>query len=225
MLHRKPLPLIVALTLALAACGAPAASPAQGSGAQGARGAAVPAAAQPPTPSPMPIPSPTPTSTPPPTATPAPTATATPPATPPVAAKARQASPPESCPVTRPPNPPFTPPPPYPPVPGSRFWYGTEALWTWLPADGTWQILRDKSFWWRVGYDWRTEQQPRLKVTGRRLDAPAPPFVDSGPATNGYRDDIGAFMLTMVDLATPGCWEITGEYAGTQLSFVVWVTP
>jgi len=139
------------------------------------------------------------------------------------------ASPPASCPITRPQDPPFIPPLPYPPTPpphyGGKFWYGTEALWTWLPPDGTWRTLRDKSFWWRDGFDWRTEQQPQLALTGRRLDAPAPPFSAPAPATNGYRDDIGPFMLTGVGLATPGCWEITGRYAGTELSFVVWVTP
>jgi hypothetical protein len=30
-------------------------------------------------------------------------------------------------------------------------------------------------------------------------------------------------MLTGVYLPAPGCWEITGNYEGTQLSFVVWV--
>jgi hypothetical protein len=32
-------------------------------------------------------------------------------------------------------------------------------------------------------------------------------------------------MVTGVYVPTPGCWEITGEYNGQQLSFVVWVKP
>jgi hypothetical protein len=30
-------------------------------------------------------------------------------------------------------------------------------------------------------------------------------------------------MLVGVYVPTPGCWEITGEYRGEKLSFVVWV--
>jgi hypothetical protein len=102
---------------------------------------------------------------------------------------------PASCPTTRPPDPPFVPPAPYPPTPPSvvddQFWYGTNQLWTALNTDGTWPmpkhngLLFDKSFWWRKGYDWRTEATPALRVTGRRLDAPAPAVSVSG-ATNGY---------------------------------------
>jgi len=72
-----------------------------------------------------------------------------------------------------------------------QFWYGTNQLWTALNTDGTWPmpkhngLLFDKSFWWRKGYDWRTEATPALRVTGRRLDAPAPAVSVSG-ATNGY---------------------------------------
>jgi hypothetical protein len=32
-------------------------------------------------------------------------------------------------------------------------------------------------------------------------------------------------MLTGVYMQTPGCWEITGEYKGQKLSFVVWLYP
>jgi hypothetical protein len=136
-----------------------------------------------------------------------------------------------SCPTTRPPDPPFAPPAPYPATPpplyGDKFWYGTDRLWTWLDADGTWPmpgapggVQSDKSFWWREGYDWQTETTPRLRVTARRLDAAAPPVTVSD-ATNGFRDDIGAFMLLGLELPDEGCWELTGHYAATTLSFVV----
>jgi hypothetical protein len=67
-----------------------------------------------------------------------------------------------SCPVTRPPQPPFVPPTPYPATPPALyggFWYGSNELWTLLHADGTWVMprdehgLSDKSFWWRAGFD------------------------------------------------------------------------
>jgi hypothetical protein len=139
---------------------------------------------------------------------------------------------PASCPTTRPPDPPFVPPAPYratPPSEGEKVWYGTNELWTLLDADGTWEMagdqhgLFDKSFWWRQGYDWRTETTPRLRVTGRRLDAPAP-AVTVSDATNGFEPSMGAFMLVGLELPAGGCWELTGHYHGSSLRLVVWVT-
>jgi hypothetical protein len=139
---------------------------------------------------------------------------------------------PASCPTTRPPDAPFVPPAPYPPTPpsqGDKVWYGTNQLWTWLDADGSWEMARDehglfdKSFWWRQGYDWQTETTPRLRVTGRRLDAPAP-AVTSSDATNGFEQAMGAFMLLGLELPAGGCWELTGHYHGRSLRLVVWVT-
>jgi hypothetical protein len=138
---------------------------------------------------------------------------------------------PASCPTTRPPDPPFVPPAPYrstpPSVEGDKVWYGTNQLWTWLDADGTWEMahdehgLFDKSFWWRQGYDWRTETMPRLGVTGRRLDASAPAVTVSN-ATNGFEQSMGAFMLVGLELPAGGCWELTGYYHGSSLRLVVW---
>jgi hypothetical protein len=147
---------------------------------------------------------------------------------------ARAGAAPGSCPTTRPPDPAFVPPAPYPPTPPSvedgKVWYGTDELWTWLRADGTWPMahdkhgLFDKSFWWRQGYDWTTETTPRLRVTGRRLDGPAP-TVTSSPATNGFEPSMGAFMLVGLELPTGGCWELTGHYRGQSLRLVVRVLP
>ncbi len=161
------LPPLLALVVVLASCGSPAGDTKQG------RALAAPAATQP--------------------ATPFAVATAAAPvATPGGTLEVVAASPPPSCRVTRRPGPPFTPPPPYPPTPpalyGDRFWYGTDSLWTWLPADGVWRgwhrdgayAYADKSIWWRHGYDGRTEQRPELTVSGRRLDAPAPIFENHG---------------------------------------------
>jgi hypothetical protein len=140
---------------------------------------------------------------------------------------------PASCRTTRPPDPPFAPPAPYSPTPPSvvddQFWYGSNELWTALDADGIWPMpkrngaLFDKSFWWRQRYDGQAETTPRLWVTGRRLDAPAPAVTSSG-ATNGYEDFMGAFMLVGLELPAGGCWELTGHYAGRSLRFVVWVS-
>ena len=67
-----------------------------------------------------------------------------------------------------------------------QFWFGTDRLWANLPTDGIWKGLpRDttpghptffqKLFWWRQGYEGRAEPRPKLTVTGKRLDFPAPP--------------------------------------------------
>ena len=141
--------------------------------------------------------------------------------------------PPDTCPVTPPPDPLFTPPPPYPPSARStsEFWYGTDSLWTAVRRNGVWSALphnpegyTQKVFWWRQGYSWKDEPEPQLSVTGRRLDAPAPPL-NVSRATNAFAEDIQSAMLVGVDFPTLGCWEITGRIEGHKLSFVVWVAP
>ena len=137
-----------------------------------------------------------------------------------------------ACLTTLAPNPPFTPPEPYrATVSADTFWYGTEALWTLLPVNGTWRGLprndrgySQKVFWWRQGYDRRTEQKPKLILTGRRLDGDAPSIAVSD-ATNAYEASIGSAMLIGVVIPTEGCWEITGHYGGRTLTFIVLVEP
>ena len=79
---------------------------------------------------------------------------------------------PETCPVTKPYQTSlFVPPAPYPAKAGNgRFWFGTDRLWTGLPVNGMLKFtanptsahptLTEKLFWWRQGYDARTEPQP-----------------------------------------------------------------
>ena len=142
---------------------------------------------------------------------------------------------PKTCPISKPPVRPFVPPSPYlaKTSPG-HFWFGTVKLWTSLPADGIWRGLphyrsdptfRQKLFFWREGYNWRTESPPHLIVTGRRLDASAPPLAFAC-ANAGWGDDKEhPFMVTGVNFPTLGCWEVTGDYDGDKLTFVVWLAP
>ena len=140
--------------------------------------------------------------------------------------------PPESCPITQPPDVAFIPPAPYDSLGfDGEFWYGSSSLWTAVRQNGTWEALphnpqgyTQKVFWWREGYIWNEEPQPELIVSGERLDAAAPPLIAS-EATNAYAADIGSAMLVGVDLPTLGCWKITGKYSDSELSFVVWVAP
>jgi hypothetical protein len=141
---------------------------------------------------------------------------------------------PKTCPISEPPVRPFVPPSPYPAKTNpDSFWFGTVKLWTNLPADGTWRGLphymprdptfRQKLFFWSQGYSLRSELHPHLTVTGRRLNASAPPL--AADETNaGWQDDKEhPFMVTGVNFPTLGCWEITADYHGDKLKFVVWV--
>jgi hypothetical protein len=134
---------------------------------------------------------------------------------------------PDSCPVTKASARPFIPPWPYDaePYPGGS-WFGTDRLWIAPPEDGTWTGLghytpidptfRQKMQWWRQGYDYRTEPQPKLKVTGKRLDAPAPPLMAEASNVAGPKPS----MMVGMNFPTLGCWEITGHYEGDELTFV-----
>lgn len=141
--------------------------------------------------------------------------------------------PPADCPVTLPSEPTFKAPEPYfadAPWP-AIFWYGTEHLWTALPATGVWEDLPhdehgygQKVMWWSSLYVLKDELEPALVVSAKRLDGKAPPFEFEG-ATNASAKDIGDAMLTGVAFPTEGCWEVTGKYKKSGLTFVVWIAP
>src|SRR5215475_8322685 len=126
------------------------------------------------------------------------------------------------CRVTRPQSPRFVPPAAYAfktPNP-SYFAYGTEALWTELQVDGKWVafgkdadgwVYRNKLTFWHRGFDWRKDE-PKLTVTGKRLDGDAPTVsVDHANAVFIPNRD-AAGMMTLFDVPTLGCWEITARY-------------
>ena len=81
-----------------------------------------------------------------------------------------------------------------------------------------------KIMWWSDLYSLKDEPEPDLVMTGERLDAKAP-SVRVSKATNAFAEDIGDAMLGGADFPTLGCWKITGEYKGAELSFVVWLAP
>jgi hypothetical protein len=144
---------------------------------------------------------------------------------------------PASCAVTEPPPTPYIPPPPFDKTklhPHS-FWMGTDRLFTVFNDEMTWlweprapghqndeYPRTTKLFFYRAGYNPYLENFPKLKITGRRLDGPAPRlFVDE--AGNALGPDGSGAMVTAFYVPSPGCWEITGDYNGDTLSFVVWV--
>jgi hypothetical protein len=141
------------------------------------------------------------------------------------------------CLVTLPPNPAFLVPEPYPSSPSRGFWYGTESLWTNLGLSNRSQMPKDKPWreklaFWSRDFDWHTEPKPDLIVIAKRLDAVAPSvaaerasaaFYPAAPATASTRPP--AAMMTMIDIPTAGCWEITAIYRRHSLSFVVSIEP
>src|SRR4051812_29737665 len=95
----------------------------------------------------------------------------------------------DSCPVTKPPDPPFVPPQPFPEAGKGGFYVGTPKLWVYVYAqpDGVWRGLpvwpegyRQKITWYSEGYIAKTDPVPAIEISGRRLDAKAPPLVVTG---------------------------------------------
>ena len=130
----------------------------------------------------------------------------------------------ESCPVSQPSETAFIPPEPWPAKPPDedRFWLGDPGLWTALPKDGSWSqlALGEKFFWWSEEFDVTKDETPNLVVSARRLDGDSPDFSGT-EATNAYHPTFDWAMLIGVDLPSPGCWEITGQYNAHELTFVL----
>jgi hypothetical protein len=96
-----------------------------------------------------------------------------------------------------------------PPVPQR---HGNGVLW----MDGAGKIVPDPKQWnsdgslnWKMGWD--RGIPGRLEVTGRRLDAPAPPAVGEYDLPGYGR--LG-FQAGGVHFPSEGCWELTGRVVG-----------
>jgi hypothetical protein len=75
-------------------------------------------------------------------------------------------------------------------------------------ADGS---MGMKFGWWRAASGY-------LTITGRRLDAPAPPL---SAQTAGY--GLTGFNASGVTFPTEGCWQVTGKVGRVTLTFVTFV--
>ena len=119
----------------------------------------------------------------------------------------------------------------------SRGVYGSDSLAVSLPPNGTVQVtgpnglIAIKLFWRSAGFRPGMEQQLRVKVVNLH-DGPNDAVVSEPTNANWSRDDFEArefddewldswMMLTGIDFPSVGCWEITGEYLGQSLTFVV----
>lgn len=65
-------------------------------------------------------------------------------------------------------------------------------------------------------FGWWRGVPGKLSISGKRLDASAPPLRASIP--DGYGDS--GFQATYVIFRTPGCWEVTGRVGEATLTFV-----
>jgi hypothetical protein len=106
---------------------------------------------------------------------------------------------------------------------GSAYAFGNSDLWVGglgpdgvIPADSRF-VESDGSIGWKLGW-WRIASGT-LTITGRRLDAPAPPLRASVP--DGYGPQ--GFQASGVYFSTEGCWEVTGTVASSELTFVTFV--
>jgi hypothetical protein len=101
--------------------------------------------------------------------------------------------------------------------------YGNGKLW----VGGLWPhgvIVAGKDFIERDGsvgmkFGWWRKARGLLTITGRRLDAPAPPA--RGDVPSGY--GMSGFQASGVYFPTEGCWEVTGRVGRTTLTFVTFV--
>jgi hypothetical protein len=76
-------------------------------------------------------------------------------------------------------------------------------------------IEADGSVWMKWPWWWRRDVKGKLTITGRRLDAKAPPLTAHLP--EGY--DRG-FQPSGISFPTEGCWEVTGAIGNARLTFV-----
>jgi hypothetical protein len=85
----------------------------------------------------------------------------------------------------------------------------------------------DRTFWWSENYS--PSEPAEVTVTAEHLNGSAPTVKYGAVVGSGFNP----FMLapthesvTMVGVGKPesGCWELTAEYRGASLSYVVWVS-
>jgi TonB family protein len=113
--------------------------------------------------------------------------------------------------------------------------FGTERLGTILPVDGVWRAWStpaqpgdfaydNKMPWFRAHPAFSIKEGP-LTITGKRLDGPAPSFIETFQVGGFARERDNVGYMGGISISAFGCWEITGHYAADQLRFVEWVVP
>jgi hypothetical protein len=103
------------------------------------------------------------------------------------------------------------------------------------PQAGPYYVNADRSIWaaaprqaeaaWRAGEEgvkvgWFRPAGAVLAISGQRTDGAAPLLDSHVPCCYPTR-----FQATGLIFPAPGCWQITAQAAGSELSFTVWVAP
>lgn len=105
------------------------------------------------------------------------------------------------------------------------------------PAFDYYYVNRDRSMWasaWWVGQPerdlrwseegvkvgWFRPAGAALQITGRRLDAEAPPLRSEASCCYPTR-----FQASDLYFPTPGCWQVTARAAQSELSFILKLAP
>jgi hypothetical protein len=96
---------------------------------------------------------------------------------------------------------------------GATLWFVNAAHGLWAAADYRYTVGETKVLWGKP-------PGTALTVTGRRLDAAAPPLTASVP--DGYP---GGFQASGLSFSDIGCWEVDAAAGDQHLSFVVRVYP
>lgn len=111
------------------------------------------------------------------------------------------------------------------PWPQVSTWYGSESLATILPEDGIWSTTKPgaritgKVSWWSIGSEPGQESDLTVKVDSLH-GGPHGVIVDR--PTNALGSSLGApIMLTGIHFPDAGCWQITANLMGQELTFVV----
>lgn len=98
--------------------------------------------------------------------------------------------------------------------------YGGDRLGVTLPSGGSLQSnnlddegrIRDKFLFWG------SSGENGIEVTGRRLDADAPPVI-----SDGIEPGISGGLATAITFPTTGCWEVMADRGDISLTFVMLV--
>jgi len=112
--------------------------------------------------------------------------------------------------------------------PGANFWdynewHGNKTVTTFLPRNGVFVLQPGREITLEDGsiatkFLWFKVRKP-LTLTGRRLDATAPPLRADVP--DNYGDQL--FQPSEALFPTPGCWQITSRVGHDSLRLTLWI--
>ena len=102
-------------------------------------------------------------------------------------------------------------------------WYGNEALWVEVPAQGILPAMHPYGTrWateWGIKFPWWRLIPGTLVIAARRLDGPSAGFHSQVPVGYGRT----GFTPSGLYWPRPGCWQVTGTISGHSLTLVAWV--